>query len=479
MKNLFKKGLIVVLFIVAYLPAIAFAGAKPEIMAHSANFMGSAVNFSVQWQSPYPVTSVNFSLAGVVEKVEVDEYDNRRNYDGYSGEISLDVPLPQDVYFDGKKIAYVIQVEDELRQKSAQTRGQVLVVSKIDAGEEQALSIPDRPEINMDAPEPRDGDGDGGDGGDGGGDGEPVAYVFLVDLKEADTPGYAYFEIRIENDAQADQIEWHVLNDNDYEVVPLGSAVMNSSGLFETGSFQLDDGYYTLILQPILEGTYGDEVRLENIPIYGLSPNITYTFTVEAIPSGTPNVNIINIYIENEEIPDSIQWHVLGDNDDPVTDPSLVDEVFDKKIEAGQVSLGPGTYTLVAKPTVGGRELNESRITFIVNDQGNGNNGRGTAALPPPGVGMEGRVIQVSPGTRAPTISSQRPSSINSTPRVTDTAPSNAVQKTSGTSTLQRLSITPPKAPTTDGGATDANSGQETSGQTSVRSPAVRVQRAP
>jgi hypothetical protein len=63
-------------------------------------------------------------FAGRGEKeIKIDEYDNRRNPYGFSGEASVIVPLDPTQFQDG--VAYQIQIEDDLRQKSQILSGQI------------------------------------------------------------------------------------------------------------------------------------------------------------------------------------------------------------------------------------------------------------------------------------------------------------------------------------------------------------------
>jgi hypothetical protein len=60
------------------------------------------------------------------KEIKVDEYDNRRTRDGYSGEVSAIVEL--DPSFVDEALSFTIQVEDDTRLKSDEVRGKVQIV---------------------------------------------------------------------------------------------------------------------------------------------------------------------------------------------------------------------------------------------------------------------------------------------------------------------------------------------------------------
>jgi hypothetical protein len=60
------------------------------------------------------------------KEIKVDEYDNRRTRDGYSGEVNAVVEL--DPSFAEEALAYVIQLEDDARLKSDLVSGKIQVV---------------------------------------------------------------------------------------------------------------------------------------------------------------------------------------------------------------------------------------------------------------------------------------------------------------------------------------------------------------
>jgi len=124
-----RRGVQAVLFpalLVACLIAAAHAARRPDVTRHEATFLESKVNLYIEWQSVNPVISVRISMANIEKEIKVDPYDNRRNRDGYAGELNVTLELGP---VSGQSLNYVIQLEDELRIKGDLVRGKVLVVS--------------------------------------------------------------------------------------------------------------------------------------------------------------------------------------------------------------------------------------------------------------------------------------------------------------------------------------------------------------
>ncbi len=101
----------------------AYAKEKPEIVRCDAQYLDALVRISVQWQSPNPVTVIRAVIGKEQKEVKVDEYDNKRNPDGYWGEVTITVQGSPGMNQEG--IPFVVQVEDDLRQKSEQVTGNV------------------------------------------------------------------------------------------------------------------------------------------------------------------------------------------------------------------------------------------------------------------------------------------------------------------------------------------------------------------
>ena len=108
-------------------PSFSEAKAKPDITRCEVQYVNSSIHVSVHWQSANPVTMVKIYLARDPKEIPVDEYDNKRNARGYSGEVSTVIPLEQ---FQAESLVYIVQVEDELRQKSDQVTGKVQIAKR-------------------------------------------------------------------------------------------------------------------------------------------------------------------------------------------------------------------------------------------------------------------------------------------------------------------------------------------------------------
>ena len=113
-------------FLTLFLVLLAFnslrAVGKPDVTSHEATFLEGAVNMHIEWQSPNPVVTVRISIANKQQDVKVDLYDNRRNPSGYEGEVNVTIGLDR---MPNQPFNYVIQLEDELRMKSALVTGKV------------------------------------------------------------------------------------------------------------------------------------------------------------------------------------------------------------------------------------------------------------------------------------------------------------------------------------------------------------------
>jgi len=131
------------LLLITFFVLLAFckssqAAGKPDVTRHEARFLGSSVNVHVEWQSPNPVVLVKISVAGVEKEIKIDAYDNKRNRDGYAGEINVNLRLEQAPHHP---FAYVIQLEDELRIKSPLVTGKVDVPEAKQPGGRQVGTI--------------------------------------------------------------------------------------------------------------------------------------------------------------------------------------------------------------------------------------------------------------------------------------------------------------------------------------------------
>jgi hypothetical protein len=79
------------MFAIVFLVPVTEADAKerPEITRHEVRLLEGAASVTVQWQSPNPVLRVRVIVGKEQKEIKVDEYDNKRNRDGYWGEASL------------------------------------------------------------------------------------------------------------------------------------------------------------------------------------------------------------------------------------------------------------------------------------------------------------------------------------------------------------------------------------------------------
>ena len=76
----------------------------------------------IEWQSPNPVVLLRLSIGNLQKEIKIDAYDNKRNRDGYAGEVNFTLNLEGS---PNEPFPYVIQLEDELRIKSPLVRGRV------------------------------------------------------------------------------------------------------------------------------------------------------------------------------------------------------------------------------------------------------------------------------------------------------------------------------------------------------------------
>jgi hypothetical protein len=116
------------------------AAGKPDVTRHEATFLESAVNLHIEWQSPNPVVLVKISVVNIQKEIKVDPYDNKRNRDGYAGEVNVTLGLDRD-RIPRQPFAYVIQLEDELRMKSPLVTGKVDVPQTKQPGGRQVGTI--------------------------------------------------------------------------------------------------------------------------------------------------------------------------------------------------------------------------------------------------------------------------------------------------------------------------------------------------
>ena len=132
MNKPFVQLVLEILVLLMLIPCSTSAGNKPVIVSHDESYSDRAVRFHVVWQSENPVMMVRIFTGKDQKEIKIDEYDNRRTRDGYSGEVSTIVEL-QHAFMDDV-LAFVIQLEDDVRLKSDQVTGKVQI-AKVKIGQ--------------------------------------------------------------------------------------------------------------------------------------------------------------------------------------------------------------------------------------------------------------------------------------------------------------------------------------------------------
>ncbi|MBN1546479.1 MAG: hypothetical protein JW902_07465 [Syntrophaceae bacterium] len=131
---------LIILLLVSWGLAPVFSAGKPIITRHEAKFLESAVNMHIEWQSTNPVMLVKISMPSVTEKIDVDPYDNRRNPNGYSGEVDITLNVQG---LTGAPFTYVVQLEDELNLTSEPATGQIkILIPAIPGGAVPGMPVP-------------------------------------------------------------------------------------------------------------------------------------------------------------------------------------------------------------------------------------------------------------------------------------------------------------------------------------------------
>jgi hypothetical protein len=125
-RSLLLRFVLAILAILLLSPCGAHAAKKPAVVSHDETYVNRTVRFRVAWQSENPVVMVKIFTGREQKEIKVDEYDNRRTRDGYSGEVNVIVEL--DPAFAEEALAFVIQLEDDTRLKSDLMTGKVQIV---------------------------------------------------------------------------------------------------------------------------------------------------------------------------------------------------------------------------------------------------------------------------------------------------------------------------------------------------------------
>ena len=123
--------ILILLLVVAFLAATGVpAEAKPTITRCDATYAANTLTVNVQWQSENPVVMVRI-LAGMEQKdIQVSEFDNTQTPRGFRGEVSVAIRVDN----PGEAISYVVNLEDDVRGKSEQFTGKLIIVRKMDSG---------------------------------------------------------------------------------------------------------------------------------------------------------------------------------------------------------------------------------------------------------------------------------------------------------------------------------------------------------
>jgi hypothetical protein len=79
-------------------------------------------------------------VVNIQKEIKVDPYDNKRNRDGYAGEVNVTLGFDRD-RVPHQSFTYVIQLEDELRMKSPLVTGKVDVPQTKQPGRRQVGTI--------------------------------------------------------------------------------------------------------------------------------------------------------------------------------------------------------------------------------------------------------------------------------------------------------------------------------------------------
>jgi len=113
------RRLIGVLHVIAAMfisSGVVLAADKPVIVNHSAQYLDRSLHLSLQWQSSEPVLTAYLSAGTETRRVKVEDAENRSVPGGYTGEVSITIPVDISLY--QKDVSYILQVEDLLYQKS-------------------------------------------------------------------------------------------------------------------------------------------------------------------------------------------------------------------------------------------------------------------------------------------------------------------------------------------------------------------------
>jgi len=128
-RSLFLRLILIIPALILLAGINSYAREKPDIIQYDATYLEDAISVNVHWQSPNPVVMVKVSAGKEQKEIEVDEYDNRRNPHGYSGEVTVVVDLEPGV--ERKYVNYVIQLRDDIGQRSRQVIGKIKLAKEV------------------------------------------------------------------------------------------------------------------------------------------------------------------------------------------------------------------------------------------------------------------------------------------------------------------------------------------------------------
>ncbi len=142
MRPRFWHLILAVLWVFIPLGTEAASSRKPVITRLDTQFLDNNVNINVHWDSPNPVVLIKLLVGPEQKEIKVDEYDNKRNPRGYTGESTVVLNVQPRPGLDF--VNYVIYVEDDLRQKSEQKSGRAKVPTTV-----MAQPVPGMPSVQV------------------------------------------------------------------------------------------------------------------------------------------------------------------------------------------------------------------------------------------------------------------------------------------------------------------------------------------
>ena len=152
-RSLFLRLILIIPALILLAGINSYAREKPDIIQYDATYLEDAISVNVHWQSPNPVVMVKVSAGKEQKEIEVDEYDNRRNPYGYSGEVTVVVNLEPGV--ERKYVNYVIQLKDDIGQRSRQVIGKIKLAKAVSEAPPEEAPF-EEPPAEVGQPQPTD-----------------------------------------------------------------------------------------------------------------------------------------------------------------------------------------------------------------------------------------------------------------------------------------------------------------------------------